>query len=77
MLGFILTWFLEERPLRETVADQGLGDSFAAPRDITSMGELETRLSDLARRQNRHLVYDQLTAQAGVELGSRRRPGSC
>jgi EmrB/QacA subfamily drug resistance transporter len=70
-LGFLLTWFLEERPLRETVADQGLGDSFAAPRDITSMAELETRLSDLARKQNRHRVYDHLTARAGLQLDAR------
>ena len=71
VLGFVLTWFLEERPLRETIADQGLGDSFAAPRDITSMAELETRLSDLERKQNRHLVYDRLTTRAGVPLGAR------
>ena len=30
-------WLLEERPLRQTVADQGLGDSFAAPRAAGSM----------------------------------------
>jgi DNA-binding MarR family transcriptional regulator len=67
-LGFVLTWFLQELPLRETVADQGLRDSFAAPRDATSLDELEDRLSTLARKQNRHLVYDHLTEQAGVEL---------
>ena len=36
-LGFVLSWFLKELPLRETVADQGLRDSFAAPRDATSL----------------------------------------
>ena len=64
-LGFVLTWFLDELPLRETVADQGIGDTFASPRDATSLAELETRLSTLARKQNRHMVYDHLTAQAG------------
>ena len=64
-LGFVLTWFLQERPLRETVADQGLGDSFAAPKDATSLDELETRLSTLARKQNRHMVYDHLTSARG------------
>jgi DNA-binding MarR family transcriptional regulator len=68
-LGFVLTWFLDELPLRETVADQGLGDSFAAPRDASSLDELETRLSTLARKQNRHLVYARLTEQAGLDLG--------
>ena len=67
-LGFVLSWFLKELPLRETVADQGLRDSFAAPRDATSLEELETRLSTLARKQNRHVVYDRLTDQAGLDL---------
>ena len=71
VIGFVLTWFLEERPLRETVADQGLGDTFALPRDITSMAELETRLSDLERRHNRHHVYNRLTTRAGMSLGAR------
>ena len=40
VLAFVLTWFLEERPLRQTVADQTvdaafLADLFAAPRDET------------------------------------------
>ncbi len=71
VLGFALTWLLEERPLRETVTDQGLGDTFAAPRDVTSMSELETLLGDLARKQNRHLVYEHLTERAGVQLDAR------
>jgi EmrB/QacA subfamily drug resistance transporter len=68
VLGFALSWLLEERPLRETVSDQGLADTFAAPRDITSLDELETLLGDLARKQNRHLVYEHLTARAGLQL---------
>ena len=68
VIGFALTWLLEERPLRETVTDQGLGDTFAAPRDVTSLAELETLLGDLARKQNRHLVYEHLTERAGLQL---------
>jgi EmrB/QacA subfamily drug resistance transporter len=67
-LGFILTWFLDELPLRETVADQGIRDTFAAPRDATSLAELETRLSTLSRKQNRHVVYERLCSQAGVDV---------
>jgi hypothetical protein len=70
-LGFLVTWLLEERPLRRTVADQGLGDSFAAPRDPTSMDELEARLSSLARKENRHLVYERLAAESGLDLDAR------
>jgi EmrB/QacA subfamily drug resistance transporter len=70
-VGFLVTWLLEELPLRRTVADQGLGDSFAAPRDPTSMDELEARLSSLARKENRHLVYDRLASEAGLDLDAR------
>jgi EmrB/QacA subfamily drug resistance transporter len=69
-IGFALTWLLEERPLRETVADQGLRDSFAAPREITSMDELEIRLSTLAQKQHRHEVYEILSEKAGLELNA-------
>jgi hypothetical protein len=70
VLGFVLTWFLDELPLRETVADQGLRDSFAAPRDATSVEELETRLSTLARKRNRHVVYERLAGQAGLDVSA-------
>src|SRR5206468_9063692 len=49
-IGFAVTWLLEERPLRDTVADQGLRDSFASPREITSPAELETPLSTLGQQ---------------------------
>ena len=68
VVGFVVTWFLKEEPLRETVADQGIRDSFASPRDTTSIAELETRLSNLAAKQNRHRVYDHLAEKAGLDL---------
>ena len=66
--GFFITWFLEEKPLRETVADQGIRDSFATPREITSLDELETRLSTLERKHEQHRVYDMLIGRAGLEI---------
>jgi EmrB/QacA subfamily drug resistance transporter len=70
LVGFAVTWLLEEKPLRQTVADQDVGDSFAAPREATSLAELERRLSTLAAKQNRHLVYEHLTERAGIDLGA-------
>ena len=68
LAAFGFTWFLEERPLRQTVAEQGIGDSFASPRDATSLDELESRLSKLARRENRHAVYERLATAAGLDV---------
>ncbi len=64
----MITWFLEERPLRDTVAEQGIGDSFAAPRETTSIDELETMLSNRARKQYRNRFYEHLGAQAPAGL---------
>jgi EmrB/QacA subfamily drug resistance transporter len=68
LAAFAFTWLLEERPLRQTVAEQGIGDSFASPRDASSLDELEARLSKLARRENRHLVYERLAGAAGIDV---------
>ncbi len=71
VLAFAFTWMLEERPLRQTVADQGIRDSFASPRDPLSMDELEARLSSLARKENRGRVYAHLAEVAGIEAEPR------
>ena len=66
--AFGLSWLLEERPLRQTVAEQGIGDSFASPRDASSLDELEERLSSIAQRENRHVVYERLAAAAQIDV---------
>ncbi len=68
-----LTWFLRELPLRQTVGDQHvdaafLADLFAAPRDETSLHEVANKLSLLARRENRHWVYEALAERAETDL---------
>ena len=40
-LGFALAWLLHESPLREGAPPEGMGESFAMPRDATSLEELE------------------------------------
>src|SRR5690606_27907284 len=57
LLGFLLTWLLPERPLRETVAaaagDVGkqAEDLFPMPKDDDSLSKLERFLSLLADRE--------------------------
>jgi DNA-binding MarR family transcriptional regulator len=74
LLGFLLTWLLPERPLRETVAaaagDVGgdVGESFPIPTDSDSLSQLLRGLSVLADRdvQRRHI--EQIVARAGLDL---------
>ena len=71
LTAFAFTWWLQERPLRQTVADQSIGDSFASPRDPASLHELEERLGTLSRRENRYRIYKRVAEVAGLQLGPR------
>ncbi len=68
VLAFVLSWLLREAPLRKTVEAEGLGESFAMPRDANSLRELERIVTVLARRENRWRAYERLAARADVPL---------
>ena len=68
ILAFFLTWLLREVPLRETRATEGIGDSFAAPRQDRSDRELERILSSLATGRMRAETYQRIIDDSGVEL---------
>jgi EmrB/QacA subfamily drug resistance transporter len=68
LVGFVLTWFLREIPLRKSVAAEGVAESFAMPRDAESLREMERIVATLARRENRWRVYDQLARRAEIDL---------
>jgi DNA-binding MarR family transcriptional regulator len=67
-LGFALAWLLREIPLREGAAAEGLGESFAMPRDATSLQELERIVTLLVARENRWRAYADLAQRAGLDL---------
>jgi EmrB/QacA subfamily drug resistance transporter len=68
VIAFALTWFLREIPLRKTARADGLGESFASPRDDSSIRELERSLSTLVHRENRWQAYEQFALRAGLDL---------
>jgi EmrB/QacA subfamily drug resistance transporter len=68
VVAFALTWLLREVPLRKTVKAEGVGESFAMPRDATSLREMERIVTTLTRRENRWRVYERLGARAGLDL---------
>jgi EmrB/QacA subfamily drug resistance transporter len=67
-VGFALTWLLREYPLREGAPAEGMGESFAMPRDATSLEELERIITLLVARENRWRLYADLARRAAVEL---------
>jgi DNA-binding MarR family transcriptional regulator len=67
-VGFLLSWLLVDRPLRETVAASGPAEHFAAPRSPDSLDEIYRALSTLARRDARRRMIELIAERAGVEL---------
>jgi EmrB/QacA subfamily drug resistance transporter len=68
LVAFLLSWLLREIPLRQTAAAEGVGETFAAPRQDSSEHELERILSSLMQREERQRVYETLIDRSGVHV---------
>jgi len=74
VVGFLLSWLLEERPLRETIAaGAGLGEGFAMPCDDDSLTQISHGLSVLMQRDTQRRILERIAERAGVDL----RPAAC
>ncbi len=73
-VGFVLSWFLREVPLRSTAGAADLGEGIgAAPAQRSSVQEVERALCRLADADMRRRGYERLAARAGLDLPG----GSC
>lgn len=66
--GFVLTWFLKEIPLREATGTDTIGESFAMPRDATSLEELEQILARMSSHEHLWDTYRRIAARLDVTL---------
>jgi hypothetical protein len=67
--AFLLSWALEQRQLRDTVAaGSGVGESFAVPKHTGSLAEASRALSAVAGQEGRRRLVEQMVARAGVTL---------
>jgi hypothetical protein len=67
-VAFLLTWLLEERPLRTTVATAGVHEAFAAPEDPNSVTTVAAELSRLVGREGAVDFVRRTTARAGLDV---------
>jgi EmrB/QacA subfamily drug resistance transporter len=68
-VAFLLSWALQQRPLRETIAaSTGIGESFAAPKPTDSLAEASRAMSVLIGREGRRALVARLCERAGVDL---------
>jgi MFS family permease len=67
--AFLLSWLLEQRPLRDSVAaGAGVGESFAVPKQTESLPEISRALSVLLGREGRRRMVERMAERAGVEV---------
>jgi EmrB/QacA subfamily drug resistance transporter len=67
--AFLLSWLLEQRPLRDTAeASTGIGEAFAVPKHTDSFAEIARALTVLIGRERRRQLVAQIVARAGVDL---------
>src|SRR4051812_13049038 len=68
IVAFLLTWLLREVPLRATATAEGIGESFASPREDRSDRELERILSSIASGRMRTDIYRRIVDESRVAL---------
>jgi MFS family permease len=66
--AFLLTWLLREVPLRGTAPAEGIGESFAAPREDRSDLELERILSSITSGRMRAETYQRIVEESHLGL---------
>jgi MFS family permease len=68
LIAFLLSWLIEERPLRTTIETTTIGESFGAPVDTDSMQEITRALSRAVGRDRTLDFLSRAAARAGVDL---------
>jgi EmrB/QacA subfamily drug resistance transporter len=66
-VAFLLSWFIDEQPLRATV-ETSIGEALGGPVDTDSMSELTRALSRTVGRERTLVFMAEAVARAGVEL---------
>jgi EmrB/QacA subfamily drug resistance transporter len=69
--AFVLSWLLEQRPLRDTIAaGSGVGEGFAMPKEGNSLAEAARALTVALGREDRRRAVELLARRAGVDLSA-------
>jgi EmrB/QacA subfamily drug resistance transporter len=68
VVAFLLSWLIEERPLRATVETTSVGESFGAPVDTDSLREITIALSRAVGRDRTLAFLAGATARTGAGL---------
>jgi EmrB/QacA subfamily drug resistance transporter len=68
-VAFLLSWALEQRTLRDTVAaGSGVGESFAVPKHTDPLAEASRALAAQVGRERRRQMIEEIARRAGVDV---------
>jgi len=70
LVAFLLSWLVEELPLRQTVETAGVGEAFASPKSGDSLRELMRELSQLVGRERTRAFIQRTVDAAGLDLSA-------
>jgi hypothetical protein len=75
VIGFVLTWFLQERPLRGAVTDSGsgIGEAFAVPAEDDPITRAGRAVWAMLRVESKRRLIERVADRAGVALS----PAAC
>ena len=69
LMAFVLSWLIQEKPLRQTVeTSAGVGESFGAPNDTDSLREITRGLARLVGRERTLQFVEGAAGRAGVDV---------
>jgi len=68
LVAHLLSWMIEERPLRQTVETAGVGEAFATPGEGDSLRELMRELARLVGRERTRRFIERTVDTARVDL---------
>jgi EmrB/QacA subfamily drug resistance transporter len=68
VIAHLLSYLIEERPLRQTVETAGVGEAFATPSEGDSLRVLTRELARLVGRERTRAFVERTVATAGVDL---------
>ncbi|MDX6615269.1 MAG: hypothetical protein QOD60_360 [Solirubrobacterales bacterium] len=67
-VAFLLSWALEERPLRKTIEDRDVGDALPPPQETDSLREITRELGRLVGRERTRRFIEGVIEEAEVDL---------
>jgi EmrB/QacA subfamily drug resistance transporter len=69
-IGFLLSWLLQQKPLRDTTAATGVSEAFAPPLPDDPRFQIERAIFLMSSRDTQRRIIERIAERAGVDLSA-------